>query len=45
MRADYLMLSYERPLRDGHAEGYDEIALSRVFHANGAALIERLGFS
>jgi uncharacterized protein len=43
--ADYPMLSYERLVRDWHAEGYDEATLARVFHANGAVLLERLGLS
>lgn len=41
--ADYPLLSYERLIRDWHAEGYPEDVLERVFYRNAERFFESLG--
>lgn len=41
--ADYPLLSYERLIRDWHAEGYSEDVLERVFYRNAERFFESLG--
>ena len=41
--ADYPLISYERLIRDWHAEGYSEDVLEGVFHRNAERFFESLG--
>lgn len=41
--ADYPLISYERLIRDWHAEGYAEDVLERVFYLNAQRFFESIG--